>query len=213
MIVASPYYKSLRLADSVYQNTDVLLLRLLKERIVSKDRTTHFFVLMLPYCSEQDIPKEAINLRRYSFPKDINKMLKFIQKDRSITNCLGSKIQGGRETYKLFGGKLNNAITETQVILMSNKSEYDKMVRETKKENSSGDDPLLANGPKREKNGFYEIRSKGKRSVMRLAEDIFSEFPGRLDDMNLSGEEKESMVESQSWSTENEVVNLDALDL
>lgn len=211
MVVASPYQKYLRLADSVYKNTDVLLLRLLQERLSSRDHKTKFFVLMLPYCTDKDIPSEAINLIKFSFPENLNKMLRYIHNKNSFADCIGLEIQGGKENYKLFGAQLNNSITETQITLKKNKLEYEKIISEMQSEKDSNIKETLLPRLKREKSEQFKL--KERRTVVEIAEDIFSEFPGRLDDLNLSGEESECLVEPHKRCSRNEIVNLDILDL
>ncbi|KAK6628280.1 hypothetical protein RUM43_002092 [Polyplax serrata] len=215
MVVASPYHKNMRVSDSVYQSTDVLLLRLLQERLASDSRKTRVFVLMLPYARKEDVPEEAVHLRRYHFPKDLNKMLKFVHKDKLLPYYLNSKIQGGKRTYKMFGTKLKNCIKEAEEYIYRKRIELDEVAAETetREEKELSLEECLLKSPKTGKQISENGRIKDKKTVAEMAGHVFREFPGRLEDMNLSGDETESLVTVKRKSLKHDVVNLDTLDL
>lgn len=216
MVVASPYHKYLRLTDSVYQNTDILLLRLLRERLCAEGSKTQFFTLLLPYCTEKDIHSDAINLKRFSFPNDLNNMLKFIHNEWKLPECLSPGIEGGKESYKLFGSKLSNAIEEAQVDLRKNKLEYQRMVEEiaNEKDNVDSDQEILTYMKQEKDNSkFFDRPVRIKKMLKESAPENFGEFPGRIDEMNLLGEENESLVDSGKKFGNRIAINLQELDL
>jgi len=64
--------------EGIFRNIDVLALRFLKEKFSKPSSRPQFFSVLMPYCTEQDIPNEAKNLRMFRLRKDFNKMLWYI---------------------------------------------------------------------------------------------------------------------------------------
>ena len=64
--------------EGIFRNVDVLALRFLKEKFSKPSSRPQFFSVLMPYCTEQDIPNEAKNLRMFRLLKDFNKMLWYI---------------------------------------------------------------------------------------------------------------------------------------
>ncbi|XP_069700697.1 uncharacterized protein [Periplaneta americana] len=73
MVVSSP--SKCCTQEGIFRNVDVVALHLLKERLAKRSHRLQFFTVQLPYCSEQDIPDEARNLRTFQLPDDLDRML------------------------------------------------------------------------------------------------------------------------------------------
>ncbi|KAL0274574.1 UNVERIFIED_CONTAM: hypothetical protein PYX00_002675 [Menopon gallinae] len=185
MVVASPSSTRKEVPNSVYQRTNVLLLRLLRERLAANHGKTKYFALMLPYSTDRDVPVEAENLRKFHFPRDLNKMLKFIHENRVMPKLFCCQVRD----YKLYGKKLSRAIEEAQHYLKSSKAEGGASPHGTDAAEADFQHELLTL-KRREPHLLSEVggrRKESQKTAVTTAES-FLDYPGDLESINLLGE-------------------------
>lgn len=62
----------------IYQNNNDHFLRLVKENQFHKGKK--YYVVQLPYCTLNDVPKETRHLKKFCLPKELPKLVKVIHK-------------------------------------------------------------------------------------------------------------------------------------
>ncbi|PSN52167.1 hypothetical protein C0J52_06470 [Blattella germanica] len=116
MIISSP--PKCCSEEGVFRNMDLVALRFLKE-MFSKNTSKSFFSVLLPYCTEKDIPKEVQKLRVFKLTKDLDKMLWYIHNGGkapsfvdSVKIFLDRKPHGGKSDLNIKGACLLTAFKE-----------------------------------------------------------------------------------------------------
>jgi hypothetical protein len=100
---------------------DVLALHFLKEKLSKPSSKLQFFSVLMPYCSERDIPNEAKNLRMFRLMKDFNKMLWYIHNGGRLPtvvdyarSLLNPQPGGGKSDLNERGNVLLSAMQEVE---------------------------------------------------------------------------------------------------
>ena len=96
--------------QDIFRNVDVDSLQLVKRKFLEHSCRPHFFTVLLPYCTMEDIPEEATHFRRFTLTKDLDKMLWYIHNDGTLPNplalvwiAIGPKLNGGKSDLKTKG--------------------------------------------------------------------------------------------------------------
>ncbi|XP_053987508.1 uncharacterized protein LOC128880941 [Hylaeus volcanicus] len=72
----------------IYRDNDNYFLRLVKENQFQKGK--RYYIVQLPYCTQNDVPEETRHLKRFCLPKELPKLVKVIHKiknSRRVTVC------------------------------------------------------------------------------------------------------------------------------
>ncbi|XP_021922250.1 uncharacterized protein LOC110831030 isoform X3 [Zootermopsis nevadensis] len=100
--------------QGLYRDVDIIAFNFLKAKF--SDRC-QFFSVLLPYCTELDIPNEAKHFQKFKLTKDLDKMLWFIRNGgkfptfmESACALLGPKVRGGESDLELSGINLLKAM-------------------------------------------------------------------------------------------------------
>jgi hypothetical protein len=98
-----------------------IALRFLKNRFSDRNFTFQIFSVLLPYCTEQDIPNEAKHFLKFRLIKDWDKMLwfihfggKFLAFVDSACALLRPKLPGGESDFSVNGRNLLQCIQQSQ---------------------------------------------------------------------------------------------------
>jgi len=179
--------------EGIFRNVDVLALRLLKEKFSKPSSRPQFFSVLMPYCTEQDIPNEAKNLRMFSLMKDFNKMLWYIHNGGRLPtvvdyarSLLDPQPGGGKSYLNERGNALWAAVEEVELELLEvcNCKKLDgKRCEDYDVENTR----YVTNcqeGNECEKNVRKSVSTD---HLLVIDEPLGTEFPFSLDDLDLTG--------------------------
>jgi hypothetical protein len=107
--------------EGLYRGADVIALRFLKNKFSDHKFRCQFFSVLLPYCTEQDIPNYAKHFVKFKLTKDLDKMLWFIHNGGKFpaflgTACalLGPHLPGGESDLKVNGVNLLKYMKEAE---------------------------------------------------------------------------------------------------
>ncbi|XP_021922257.1 uncharacterized protein LOC110831033 isoform X2 [Zootermopsis nevadensis] len=107
--------------EGIFRNVDVIALHFLKEKFSERNSRPDFFSVLMPYCTERDIPDEAKNLRMFKLTKDFDKMLRYIHNGGRFPTVmdyartlLGPKLRGGKSDLNSRGCVLLAAMKEAE---------------------------------------------------------------------------------------------------
>jgi hypothetical protein len=107
--------------EGLYRGTDIIALRFLKNKFSDHTSRCQFFSVLLPYCTEQDIPNDAKHFVNFKLTKDLDKMLWFIHNDGkfptfldSACALLGPNLPGGESDLKVTGVNLLKSMKEAE---------------------------------------------------------------------------------------------------
>lgn len=105
----------------LYRDVENIALRFLKNRFSDQNFRCQIFSVLLPYCTEQDIPNEAKHFLKFRLIKDWDKMLWFIHfggKFPAFVNSacalLRPKLPGGESDFIVNGINLLHCIQQAQ---------------------------------------------------------------------------------------------------
>lgn len=105
----------------LYRDVENIALRFLKNRFSDRNFTFQIFSVLLPYCTEQDIPNEAKHFLKFRLIKDWDKMLWFIHFGGkfpafvdSACALLRPKLPGGESDFSVNGRNLLQCIQQAQ---------------------------------------------------------------------------------------------------
>jgi hypothetical protein len=122
MVVSSP--SKCCNQEGIFRNVDVLALRFLKEKFSKPSSRPQFFSVLMPYCTEQDIPNEAKNFRMFRLIKDFDKMLWYVHNGGRFPtvvdfarSLLGPQPGGGKSYLNERGNALLAAMKEAELDL------------------------------------------------------------------------------------------------
>lgn len=137
--------------DGAFGNVNVDVLQILKDRFSSCNSRPHFFNILLPYCTNQDVPDEAKNFKMFKLFKDLDKMLwhihnggKVIPAVDSVCILLGPNLNGGKYDLKSKGTALLTAVKNAdddllRVCKCQNNVEVEDVQLQTHTENGCGE--------------------------------------------------------------------------
>lgn len=119
MVVSSP--SKCCNQEGIYRGVDVIALRFLKNKFSDHKSRCQFFSVLLPYCTEQDIPNDAKHFVKFKLTKDFDKMLWFIHNGGkfpafldSACALLGPNLPGGECDLKVSGVNLLKSMKEAE---------------------------------------------------------------------------------------------------
>lgn len=105
----------------LYRDVENIALRFLKNKFSDRNFRCQIFAVLLPYCTEQDIPNEAKHFLKFRLIKDWEKMLWFIHFGGkfpafvdSACALLGPKLPGGESDFSVNGINLLHCIQQAQ---------------------------------------------------------------------------------------------------
>lgn len=105
----------------LYRDVENIALRLLKNKFSDHNFRYQVFSVLLPYCTEQDIPNEVKHFLKFRLIKDWDKMLWFIHFGGKLpafvdSACalLGPKLPGGEPDFSVNGVNLLKCIQQAQ---------------------------------------------------------------------------------------------------
>jgi hypothetical protein len=183
--------------EGIFRNLDVVALHFLKEMFSKRSSRPDFFSVLMPYCTEQDIPDEAKNLRMFKLTKDFDKMLWYIHNGGrfptimdSARTLLGPKPRGGKSDLNSRGSVLLAAMKEAEydhIRVCNCKKLKDKENDINSIENTRCLTKLFTSS---EEGNEYERNMCSSNSTDYLfvsSEPPDVEFPFLLDDLDLTG--------------------------
>jgi hypothetical protein len=104
--------------EGLYRGVDIIALNFLKAKF---SEGCHFFSVLLPYCTELDIPNEAKHFQKFKLTEDLDKMLWFIHNGgkfpaflESACALLGPEPHGGESDFKVTGVNLLKAMKQAE---------------------------------------------------------------------------------------------------
>ncbi|GLH10114.1 Protein of unknown function [Gryllus bimaculatus] len=118
MVISSPHHME-NDKDKAYYNVNPAALSILEEKSKDAACTLKLLSVILPYCNDKDIPKEAQDLPQFRLPQDLNSILWFIRFGFR-TSCFSelefylfqSQINGGACDYSRYGKFLRDAVVD-----------------------------------------------------------------------------------------------------
>ncbi|KAK7873741.1 hypothetical protein R5R35_013273 [Gryllus longicercus] len=118
MVISSPHHME-NDKDKAYYNVNPAALSILEEKSKDAACTLKLLSVILPYCNDKDIPKEAQDLPKFRLPQDLNSILWFIRFGFR-TSCFSelefylfqSQINGGACDYSRYGKFLRDAVVD-----------------------------------------------------------------------------------------------------
>jgi hypothetical protein len=195
MIVSSP--PKCCNQEGIFRNVDVVALHFLKEEFSKCNSRSDFFSVLMPYCTEKDIPYEAKNLRMFELMKDFDKMLWYMHNGGrfpgfmdSLRTFFGSKPRGGKSDLNRRGSSLLAAMEEAKYDCIRVCNCNKLKVRENYVsgiENSSCLTKLVTSS---EEGNMYERNVCSSNSTDYLCESsepLNAEFPFLLEELDLTG--------------------------
>lgn len=119
MVVSSPPKCCSQIG--LYRDVENIALRFLKNKFSDQNFKCQIFSVLLPYCTEQDIPNEAKHFLKFRLIKDWDKMLWFIHFGGkfpafvdSACTLLRPKLPGGESDFSVNGINLLKCIQQAQ---------------------------------------------------------------------------------------------------
>lgn len=119
MVVSSPPKCCSQIG--LYRDVENIALRILRNKFSDQNFICQIFSVLLPYCTEQDIPDEAKHFQKFRLISDWDKMLWFIHFGGkfpafvdSAFALLGPKLPGGESDFSVNGIKLQQCIQQAQ---------------------------------------------------------------------------------------------------
>ena len=105
----------------LYRDVEDIAMRFLKNKFSDQNFRCQIFSVLLPYCTEQDIPNEAKHFLKFRLIKDWDKMLWFIHFGgkfpafvESACALLRPKLPGGESDFSVNGINLQQCIQQAQ---------------------------------------------------------------------------------------------------
>lgn len=105
----------------LYRDVENIALRILRNKFSDQNFRCQIFSVLLPYCTEQDIPNEAKHFQKFRLIRDWDKMLWFIHfggKFPAVVDSafalLGPKLPGGESDFSVNGINLLQCIQQAQ---------------------------------------------------------------------------------------------------
>jgi hypothetical protein len=121
MVVSSPPLQKCCGQVGLYRDVENIALQFLKNKFSGHDFRCQVFSVLLPYCTEQDIPNEAKHFLKFRLIKDWDKMLWFIHFGSKLpafldSTCalLGPKLPGGESDFSVNGVNLLKCMQQAQ---------------------------------------------------------------------------------------------------
>lgn len=195
MVVSSP--SKCCNQEGIFKNVDVLAMRLLKEKFSKPSSRPQFFSVLMPYCTEHDIPNEAKNLRMFRLMKNFDKMLWYIHNGGrfpTVVDCARSllypKPGGGKSYLNERGTALRAALKEAELDLRevcSCKKHDIKQSDDNDVENTKCLTKLIISceeGNECERNMHNSVSTD---HLLVIPEPLDVELPFSLDDLDLTG--------------------------
>lgn len=183
--------------EGIFRNVDVVALRFFKEKFSKCNYRPQFFSILMPYCTEKDIPEEAKNLRMFKLTKDLDRMLWYIHNGGrfptvldSARTLLGPKLRGGKSDLNNRGNIFLAAMKEAEYDLVRGCNCKNQNV----KENDNHDTEIInyltkLRAPCEGENNYERNLHKNASTddLMASPEPLNLEFPFLLDDLDLTG--------------------------
>jgi hypothetical protein len=183
--------------EGIFRNVDVVALNFLKEKFSVHSSKPKFFSVLMPYCTEQDIPDEAKNFRMFKLTRDFNKMLWYIHNDGRLPTImdsarifLGPKPGGGKSDLNSRGSVLLSAVKEAEYDLIRVCNCKNLNVKENDVNDTENMRHLTKLLPSNKEGDEYETNICNSSSTDYLfvsSEPLDVEFPFLLDDLDLTG--------------------------
>lgn len=183
--------------EGIFRNVDVLALRFLKEKFSKPCSRPQFFSVLMPYCTEQDIPNEAKNLRMFRLMKDFNKMLWHIHNGGrlpTVVDCARSLLDpqpgGGKSYLNDRGNALWAAIEEVELELQevcNCKKQDIKRCDDDKVENTRYLTKLTTSWQEGNECERNIQKSVSTDHLLVIPEPLGVELPFSLDELDLTG--------------------------
>jgi hypothetical protein len=183
--------------EGIFRNVDVVALRFLKEKFSEHSSRPEFFSVLMPYCTEQDIPDEARNLRLFKLTKDFDKMLWYIHNGGrfptvvdSARSLLEPKPRGGKSDLNSRGNVLLGAIKEAEYDVVRVCNCKNLNLKEKDDNDTENTRCLTKCITQNEEENKYErtmCNSNSTHHLLVSPEPLDMELPFLLDDLDLTG--------------------------
>jgi hypothetical protein len=183
--------------EGIFRNVDVVALRFFKEKFSKRNYRPEFFSVLMPYCTEKDIPDEAKNLRMFKLTKDLDRMLWYIHNGGRFPTVvdyartlLGPKVRGGKSDLNSRGSIFLAALKETEYDLVRGCDCRNQNVKENDSHDTEITRCLTTFRTTGEERNQYErnIHNNASRDDLVVSpEQHDMEFPFLLDDLDLTG--------------------------
>lgn len=183
--------------EGIFRNVDVLALRFLKEKFSKPSSRPQFFSVLMPYCTEHNIPNEAKNLRMFSLMKDFDKMLWYIHNGGRLPtvvdyarSLLAPQPGGGKSYLNERGNALWAAVEEVELELreVCNCKKLDvKRCDDYDVENTRYVAKLMTSCQEGNECDRNIHKSVSTDHLLVIPEPLDMEFPFLLDDLDLTG--------------------------
>ncbi|GLH10112.1 Uncharacterized protein GBIM_15091 [Gryllus bimaculatus] len=185
------------LEEGLYQKVDLLALRILSNKLCDPQCKQKLLSLVLPYCSSDDIPVEAKNVRCYSFKKDWNELLwnmrcgmKSFWIPKIDYLCYQSQVPGGDSDLRRYGKFLLDALQIAEDDVQKRNFSIHKSIDDGNFEEV----PLQMVGQFTDTSDINDLMQslKDDRPDPETdAQEVYSVFPGDLQTMDLLDREHE----------------------
>jgi hypothetical protein len=189
--------------EGIFRNVDVVALRFFKEKFSKRNYRPEFFSVLMPYCTEKDIPDEAKNLRMFKLTKDLDRMLWYIHNGGRFPTIvdyartlLGPKLRGGKSDLNNRGNIFLAAMKEAEYDLVrgcdcKNRNVVENDDHDTEITRCLTKLKALDEGGNQYERNIHKIASKD--DLVASPEPLGSEFPFLLDDLDLTGNTEENV--------------------